>query len=116
MKTVIEVKDLVKRYKELVALDHFALSIKEGEIFGLLGPNGSGKTTIIKLLCGLYQPTSGRILFDDCDLKNLSSSEIGKVIKVVFQDFFQFIHKGIHIFKLPIHRSESHIRHRIQIF
>lgn len=43
MKTVVEVKDLVKRYKELVALDHFQLSIKEGEIFGLLGPNGSGK-------------------------------------------------------------------------
>ena len=39
MKTVVEVKDLVKRYKELVALDHFQLSIKEGEIFGLLGPN-----------------------------------------------------------------------------
>ena len=55
-----------------------------------MGGNGSGKTTIIKLLCGLYQPTSGRILFDDCDLKNLSSSEIGKVIKVVFQDFFQY--------------------------
>ena len=56
----------------------------------IVGENGSGKTTIIKLLCGLYQPTSGRILFDDCDLKDLSNSEIGKVIKVVFQDFFQY--------------------------
>ena len=47
MAAVIEVENLVKRYKELVALDHFNLTIQEGEIFGLLGPNGSGKTTAI---------------------------------------------------------------------
>ena len=44
-KNAIEVTNLVKRYKELVALDHFNLTVKTGEIFGLLGPNGSGKTT-----------------------------------------------------------------------
>ena len=49
MKTVIEVKDLVKRYKELIALDHFNLSIKEGEIFGLLGPNGGSLTLCLPL-------------------------------------------------------------------
>ncbi len=56
----------------------------------IVGENGSGKTTIIKLLCGLYQPTSGRILFDEYDIKNLNNGEIGKAIKVVFQDFFQY--------------------------
>lgn len=56
----------------------------------IVGENGSGKTTIIKLLCGLYQPTSGRILFDEYDIKNLNNGELGKVIKVVFQDFFQY--------------------------
>ena len=45
---VVKIDNLVKRYKELIALDHFSLEIREGEIFGLLGPNGSGKTT------GLY--------------------------------------------------------------
>lgn len=59
MKTVVEVKDLVKRYKELVALDHFQLSIKEGEIFGLLGPNGSGKTTTIHCILGLLSYDKG---------------------------------------------------------
>ena len=56
----------------------------------IVGENGSGKTTIIKLLCGLYQPTSGRILFDEYDRRNLNNGEIGKAIKVVFQDFFQY--------------------------
>lgn len=56
----------------------------------IVGENGSGKTTIIKLLCGLYQPTSGRILFDEYLKKNLNNGEIGKAIKVVFQDFFQY--------------------------
>ena len=42
---VVEIENLVKRYQELVALDHFNLTIEEGEIFGLLGPNSSGKTT-----------------------------------------------------------------------
>lgn len=56
----------------------------------LVGENGSGKTTIIKLLCGLYRPTKGRIMIDDQDLNRLSSQEIGKLIKVVFQDFYQY--------------------------
>lgn len=56
----------------------------------IVGENGSGKTTIIKLLCRLYQPTSGRILFDEYDIRNLNNGEIGKAIKVVFQDFFQY--------------------------
>ena len=43
--SVVKVDNLVKRYKELIALDHLSLDIPEGEIFGLLGPNGSGKTT-----------------------------------------------------------------------
>ena len=41
--TVVKIDNLVKRYKELIALDHFDLEIKKGEVFGLLGPNGSGK-------------------------------------------------------------------------
>ena len=63
-KNAIEVTNLVKRYKELVALDHFNLTVKTGEIFGLLGPNGSGKTTLIKILNGLLQPNFGSVMID----------------------------------------------------
>lgn len=51
--TVVKIENLVKRYKELIALDHFNLEIQKGEIFGLLGPNGSGKTTTINCLLSL---------------------------------------------------------------
>lgn len=62
MKTpVVKIENLVKRYKELIALDHFNLEISEGEIFGLLGPNGSGKTTTINCLLSLLSFDKGRI-------------------------------------------------------
>ena len=60
-KTVVKIENLVKRYKELIALDHFNLEIKEGEIFGLLGPNGSGKTTTINCLLSLLSFDKGNI-------------------------------------------------------
>ena len=47
---VVKIENLVKRYGDLVALDHFNLEIEEGEVFGLLGPNGSGKSTTINCL------------------------------------------------------------------
>jgi ABC-2 type transport system ATP-binding protein len=58
---VVVIENLVKRYKELIALDHFSLEIKEGEVFGLLGPNGSGKTTTINCLLSLLTYDKGNI-------------------------------------------------------
>lgn len=59
--TVVKIENLVKRYKELIALDHFNLEIQKGEIFGLLGPNGSGKTTTINCLLSLLKYDKGSI-------------------------------------------------------
>lgn len=59
--TVVKIENLVKRYKELVALDHLNLEIKKGEIFGLLGPNGSGKTTAINCILSLLSYDKGDI-------------------------------------------------------
>ena len=61
MSNALEVKNLVKKYKELVALNDFSLEIKEGEIFGLLGPNGSGKTTTINCVLSLLKYDEGEI-------------------------------------------------------
>lgn len=58
---VIEVKDLVKRYGSLLALDHLSLQVNEGEIYGLLGPNGSGKTTAINCILSLLKYDKGEI-------------------------------------------------------
>ncbi|PKK40074.1 ABC transporter, ATP-binding protein [Clostridiaceae bacterium JG1575] len=58
---VIEVNHLVKRYQELIALDHFDLKVQQGEILGLLGPNGCGKTTAIHSILGLLRTDKGDV-------------------------------------------------------
>jgi ABC-2 type transport system ATP-binding protein len=57
----VELKNVVKRYNEILAVNNVDLAIKKGEIFGLLGPNGSGKSTTLKMLIGLVQPDSGSV-------------------------------------------------------
>ncbi|HSG67960.1 MAG TPA: ABC transporter ATP-binding protein [Bacteroidales bacterium] len=58
---IIRVENLVKKFGHFVANDNLTFSVKKGEIFGFLGANGAGKTTAIRILCGLLQPTSGEI-------------------------------------------------------
>ena len=55
----IQTRGLVKKYKDITAVDHLHLEVKEGELFSLLGVNGAGKTTMIKMLTGLTKPTEG---------------------------------------------------------
>ena len=57
--TVIEVRDLVKRFGDFAAIDHVSFEVARGEVVGYLGPNGSGKTTTMRVLLGLLRPTSG---------------------------------------------------------
>jgi daunorubicin resistance ABC transporter ATP-binding subunit len=64
----IELRGLTKRFGPLLALDSVSLSVPPGEIFGLLGPNGSGKTTIVNILSGLSRPTAGRALVFGADV------------------------------------------------
>jgi len=60
MTSVIEARDLSKTYGDVHAVDHVNLRVEEGELFGLLGPNGSGKTTMIKMLTGQTRPSGGQ--------------------------------------------------------
>ena len=59
LKKVIEVQNLVKRFGTFTAVDHITFDVEQGEIFGFLGANGAGKTTAMRMLCGLSKPTSG---------------------------------------------------------
>ena len=59
MDTIIRTRDLTRRFDALTAVDHLNLEIARGEIFGLVGPDGAGKTTTLRLLCGLMDPTEG---------------------------------------------------------
>lgn len=84
--TAIITKDLTIRYGAFTAVDHVDLSVEEGEIFGFLGPNGSGKTTIIKALCGLLRPAegTGKVLGFDCATE---AAEIRQRVGYMSQNF-----------------------------
>ena len=86
---VVEIENLVKRYGDLVALDHFNLKIEEGEIFGLLGPNGSGKSTTIHCMLSLLEYDKGTIRIFGKELKP-TSYDIKRDIGVVMQNVAVF--------------------------
>ena len=65
---VVQVRGLVKRFGTFAAVDQVSFEIRAGEIFGILGPNGSGKTTTIRMLCGLMRPTEGTAIVAGADI------------------------------------------------
>ena len=76
---VVEVRDLVKRFGDFVAVDKVSFEVRRGEIFGLLGPNGAGKTTTFRMLCGLLNATSGVLKISGADLKRSPASARQKI-------------------------------------
>ncbi|MBQ6168416.1 MAG: ABC transporter ATP-binding protein [Ruminococcus sp.] len=88
-KNVVKINELVKRYGDLIALDHFSLEIKEGEVFGLLGPNGSGKTTTINCLLSLLAYDKGDIEIFGKKMTPVSY-DIKKEIGVIMQNVAVF--------------------------
>ncbi len=73
-----------------LALRSITLSIEPGEVVALVGENGSGKTSLVKLLCRLYDPSEGRIAIDGIDLRRFDPRLLRKEIGVIFQDFAQY--------------------------
>lgn len=89
MEKIIEIKNLTKRYGDLVALDDFSLDVYEGEILGLLGPNGSGKSTTINTILSLLKYDSGKICIFNQEMSP-TAYDIKSKIGVVFQDVAVF--------------------------
>ncbi len=83
--SIVEVRDLVKKYGNLAAVKGVSFDVEEGELFGFLGPNGAGKTTTINILCTLLQPTSGSARINGLDVV-ANHNEVREKIGLVFQD------------------------------
>lgn len=73
------------------ALKNLSFTLKPGEKLALVGENGAGKTTIVKLLANLYQPTEGRVLLDGTDLREYDPEDLRREIGIIFQDYVRFM-------------------------
>ena len=82
---IITIDNVCKNYKSKKALDNVSLSIKQGELFGLLGVNGAGKTTLIKILCGLTRKTSGTITINNFNIDK-ETDKIKEIIDISPQE------------------------------
>ena len=93
--SIIEIKDLVKAYaqgeEKIYALNHLSLDVEEGEFLVILGPSGSGKRTLLNMLGGLDNPTTGSVMVDGCDIAQYSERQIAgyrrDIIGFVFQSY-----------------------------
>jgi len=85
----IEFRDVTFRYPEMEhnAIDHLTCTLYPGEAVALVGKNGAGKTTMVKLLAGLYHPTQGQILLDGIDITTLDRETLRASLGILFQDY-----------------------------
>jgi hypothetical protein len=84
----LEIKDLTKVYNKKTVLDNISFEVKDGEFLSILGPSGCGKTTLLKILIGIENSTSGKILKKGKDITKLDSSKRG--MGIVFQNYALF--------------------------
>ncbi len=89
----VEVRDVVKRFGEVVAVDHVSLQIQDGEFFSMLGPSGCGKTTTLRMIAGFEQPTEGEIFIDGQPSAGISAFE--RNTNMVFQSYALFPHMTV---------------------
>lgn len=85
MSYLIELKDVTKRYGEIVALNNVSLKVMKGEILAIIGPNGSGKTTMLRIMAGIDKLTSGEIYFDGIKIDDRNIDKLRSKSTMVFQ-------------------------------
>src|SRR5689334_9394984 len=85
MPDVLRVDRLTKRYGSFVAVDDLSFAVGEREVLGLLGQNGAGKSTVIKILCNLARPTSGQAYLDGAPILGLRTAEHRRKLGVMVE-------------------------------
>ena len=85
---MIEVKGLTKHFNNVTAIDHIDANIKEGQVFGLIGTNGAGKSTFLKLACGILKPDEGNIIVDNEEV--FENSRVKENIFYISDDQYYF--------------------------
>jgi len=89
----VELKEITKRFGEVLAADNITLEINNGEFFTFLGPSGCGKTTTLRIIAGLEFPDSGKLFFDDDDVTNLPTYK--RNTGMVFQNYALWPHMSV---------------------
>lgn len=120
---MIELRNVTKKFGSFTAVDNISLKIEEGQFFGFLGPNGAGKTTTIKMLTGLYEPTSGTCLVNGHDVhrKPLSAKRSFGYVpdqpflyeKLTGREFLQFVGG---LFNMPAEDVQKRIGELMDVF
>lgn len=114
----VEVQNLTKKFGDFTAVNNISFKVKEGEIFGFLGANGAGKTTAIKMLCGLLLPTSGSASISGYDLKT-QTKQIKKSIGYMSQRFSLYddltIFENMQLFGTIYGIPRKELKHRIEL-
>ncbi len=113
---MVQVHDLVRRFRNFVAVDHVSFEVHRGEIFGLLGPNGAGKTTTFRMLCGLLPASGGSLRVAGMDLRRARASA-RQNIGYVAQKFSLYgqlsVSENLEFFASAYNLRGAHKSHRI---
>jgi ABC-2 type transport system ATP-binding protein len=118
----IEMQDLCKTFGTLNAVDHLSLTIQQGEIFGLLGPNGSGKTTTINMISGLSVPSSGTVRVMGYDLRH-QARQVRRILGAVpqetalYEELSAWDNMDFHadLFNVPRREKAGRIQHMLEL-
>ncbi|QOR36850.1 ABC transporter ATP-binding protein [Clostridium sp. 'deep sea'] len=90
---MVEIKNIIKKYNNINAVNNVSLEVNQGDLLALLGPSGCGKTTLLRIIAGLAKPDSGRILINGKDITNLPPQKRNTAL--VFQSYALFPHLNV---------------------
>ncbi len=119
---MIKIRNLTKRYENLVAVNNINLEIEKNEVFGLLGPNGAGKTTVIHMLATLLKPTSGTAIVNGYDIL-AEAAKVRSSIGIVFQapssddmlTGYENLKVHAFLYSVPSHEREKRIQSVLEL-